>query len=252
MWPLSIFTATIRYQMTHLTMLSIWSNQGPYKMSSNHIKGGNLGTIWLSYMLYFQPNPMSRFIMVGLVPLCQLVHVSFLHHRSSNHRIFSETAIHLLPEESLGTYLCRPLFFPLNVPADFTQLNDSHSDSVTGWDYLSVQRVRSSKKKVFLVVSFTSVLPWSCCRSHAKAAVWEWRGGGGQGRDNIWQWMNFLMSREDLHMGSGDCRGELCSRSGRRRWRDRKCTWAEDECQSGSEDTEGQREREQWSVTCQK
>lgn len=67
------------------------------------------------------------------------------------------------------------------------------------------------------------------------------RGRRAGGRDNIWQWMSFLMSREDLHRGSGDCRGALCSGSERRRWRDRKCTWAEDECQSGSEDTERER-----------
>lgn len=54
--------------------------------------------------------------------------------------------------------------------------------------------------------------------------------------------MNFLRSREDPRTGSGGCRGALCSRSGRRRWRDRRCTWVEDDCRSDSEDTERDRE----------
>lgn len=89
------------------------------------------------------------------------------------------------------------------------------------------------------MVSFRRVTPWSRCRSHKKAAVWEWteRRGGGV----IWRGMNFLRSREDPRTGSGGCRGALCSRSGRRRWRDRRCTWAEDDCQSDSEDAERDR-----------
>lgn len=53
-------------------------------------------------------------------------------------------------------------------------------------------------------------------------------GGGGL----IWQWIHFLMSMEDHQTGA------LCSRTGRRRWRDRMCTWMEDDYQSESEETE--------------
>lgn len=60
----------------------------------------------------------------------------------------------------------------------------------------------------------------------------------------IWRWMSFLMSREDPRTGSGGCRGAPCSRSGRRRWRDRRCTWAEDGCLSDSEGWERERERQ--------
>lgn len=45
----------------------------------------------------------------------------------------------------------------------------------------------------------------------------------------------FLMSREDPRTDSEGCRGGLCSGSGRRRWRGRRCTWAWDDCPSGSE-----------------
>lgn len=65
----------------------------------------------------------------------------------------------------------------------------------------------------------------------------------------IWRWMSFLMSREDPRTGSGGCRGAPCSRSGRRRWRDRRCTWAEDGCLSDSEGWERERDKWSWQVT---
>lgn len=43
------------------------------------------------------------------------------------------------------------------------------------------------------------------------------------------------MSREDPRTDSEGCRGGLCSGSGRRRWRGRRCTWAGDDCPSDSE-----------------
>lgn len=47
-----------------------------------------------------------------------------------------------------------------------------------------------------------------------------------------------LMDREDPQTGSEGCRGGLCSKSGRQRWMDRRCTWAGDDCRSDSGDTE--------------
>lgn len=41
-------------------------------------------------------------------------------------------------------------------------------------------------------------------------------------------------SRWDPRTGSGDCRGALYSRSGRRRWRGRRCTWGGGDSPSGS------------------
>lgn len=57
------------------------------------------------------------------------------------------------------------------------------------------------------------------------------------------------MSREDPRTVSGGCRGALYSRSGRQRWRDRRCTWVEDGCLSDSEDRERRHGEKQ---TCQK
>lgn len=48
--------------------------------------------------------------------------------------------------------------------------------------------------------------------------------------------MDFLMDREDPQKESRGCTGALCSRTGRRRWRDRRCSGAGDGCRSNSED----------------
>lgn len=57
------------------------------------------------------------------------------------------------------------------------------------------------------------------------------RCGAGVQHDEL----NLLISRADPQMESGDCRGALCSRSGRQRWTGHRCTWVKDECQSDSE-----------------
>lgn len=121
--------------------------------------------------------------------------------------------------------------------------NNDQSDSVTGWDYLSVQQF-AHQTNVFLAVSFATAAPWPCCRSREKKKKRKKKqpSGNEERRErSIWWRMNFLMSREDPRTGSWGCRGARCSRSGRRRWRDRRCTWAEDDCLSDSEDTKRER-----------
>ena len=44
-------------------------------------------------------------------------------------------------------------------------------------------------------------------------------------------------------MGSGGCRGALCSRSGRRRWMGHRCTWVEGDCRSDSGNTEKEKRK---------
>lgn len=119
MWPLSMFILTItRHHMTHLVVFIIWSHQESYKMSSNHIKGRNLGTIWLSYMQYYpwkwsNSELKSSFKLVVRVPLYHnksvLVSWSFVLHSQD---LFRESYTYAIPDVSLKI-LCLSLFFVL-------------------------------------------------------------------------------------------------------------------------------------------
>lgn len=183
MWPLSMFISTItRYQMTHLAMCSIYSYQAPYKMSSNHIKGRNRGTIWLSYMHYFpwtliQPRAKSRLQNGWSCPsgLC-------LDHSSSNHRIFSERAIHTIPEASLemsclGRFILK-VFLLISCGEQWSKWQRYR----VGLPECAI--VRSSNKRLsssqFRNSRSLALLqkPRKKKRKEKKAAVWEWREEG--------------------------------------------------------------------------
>lgn len=122
MWSLSMFISTItRYQMTHLAMFTIESYQEPYKMSSNHIKGRNLGTIWLSYMHYFPwilIQPTTKFRFWNRCPFCTTSHPpSMFVSRSfllQSRDLFRDSYTYAVPEVSLEM-LCLGHFILQNV-----------------------------------------------------------------------------------------------------------------------------------------
>lgn len=98
---------------------------------------------------------------------------------------------------------------------------------VTGWDYLSVQEFDLQTN------AFIPAARWSKKGRHHKKK--QPSGNEERSGEDYLVGGCFLMSREDPRTDSEGCRGGLCSGSGRRRWRGRRCTWAGDDCPSDSE-----------------
>lgn len=143
-------------------------------MSGNH-KGRNLGTDWLSYMHYFPwilIQPRATFRCGWPCPFCTTSGPQF-HLFTSDHRIFSETA---LPEESLEM-LCLGHFFILQMfPLISCGEQRAKWQRFTGLGLPECAIVWPSNKNVFLAVSFhNSHSLVSLQKAAKKAAVWEWR-----------------------------------------------------------------------------